>query len=164
MRPIPTLLLLLLTATAHGQSAIQKCVGPDGKIVYQDTPCLQQQKAVATIKRDTTPVDRDARIRAEREKTQAKLMEIERERQWLDEEIRQAKAELAERRARERAESEARADARTRAVVDALQQPYAPIILPSLPSYSPPPERPAPPAPKPAPPTYTGPAAFAPKK
>ena len=63
--------LSCVTPMANGQGTIQKCVGVDGKIHYQDAPCDAGKKAAGTIQRDPSGADPAAvkRAREERERS-----------------------------------------------------------------------------------------------
>ena len=56
--------------SAHAQGAIQKCIGTDGKVTYQDTACAAGRTA-GQVKRDTRAADPEALQRAAADQARA---------------------------------------------------------------------------------------------
>jgi hypothetical protein len=87
--------MFVLTADVHAQSAIRKCVGADGKIHYQDTPCEPGKKPAGEVQRNTTPADPTALRRAQGERELSNRLTRAREKQNAAEETRRGAADSA---------------------------------------------------------------------
>ena len=103
--------MTLCATTVHGQVAIQKCVGADGKIQYQDSPCDAKQKAAGTLQRDRTQPDPAALQRAKSDQERVTAAAAER--------VKKEKAEQAAYEKRLEADAKAKADAELKAAIDA---------------------------------------------
>ena len=144
MRASTSVLAVVLScvaSNAHTQGTIQKCVGPDGKVHYQDSPCDGGKKAAGTIQRDPSTADPVALKRAREERERSESLAKARAAEFAAEEARRQKAAEDEARAKEKAEAEDRADARAR-----LLQPPPPVNVyinpPPVVSPAPPPSAP----------------------
>lgn len=119
-------LLAALAAFAAGPAlaqggTIQKCVGADGRQIYQDTPCPPTTKTAAQLQRDTTRADPVAIKRAEAEAQKLRDARLSR----LVAEEKQAIAARAEDERQESRARLARAEARAEAAHKAVMDSYS---------------------------------------
>jgi hypothetical protein len=110
------LAVCVVAGEASGQGAIQKCVGADGKVVYQDTQCDAGKTLAGKIARDTSVADPASLQRAREERARADGFAKSR-----------ATATAAEERRLAAAQAKADARARDEAMAAELSEP--PVLL-----------------------------------
>lgn len=147
MKALATLVLFGVVGAAHAQGTLHKCIGPDGKVGYQDMPCDASARA-AEIRRDQTKADPAALKKAQKDRELSNFYRDLRKLEQDNDDLRAAIAAKEEQRQIEREEDAARANARTRAIVNALRLPYdtgsyvtGPARTPALTPPSPAPRR-----------------------
>jgi hypothetical protein len=76
------LVLTLTVSGAQAQGSLQKCVGPDGKIQYQDAPCDANAKTAAQIRRDKSAAEGSIKPATDWAREAKKLEARERDAEW----------------------------------------------------------------------------------
>src|SRR5437762_2140127 len=90
-------------AQVHAQGSIQKCVGADGKVTYQDGACDGNARTAATIQRDARLADPLAIQRAQEERDWVREAAATRIEQQRIDELHAAHARAEDREAQFRA-------------------------------------------------------------
>lgn len=131
--------LAFAASTAYAQGAIRKCIGADGKVVYQDVPCESGKKTAGRVQRDRSSADPAGLKRAQAERERAARFAASRMKQQAaeDEKARAADAEAQAYARAAAADAEANAAAEPRYYYVPLPLAEQPVQLPRSAGASP---------------------------